>query len=136
MTQNNPAFDIRDLLINVDSVSTPIYVGQEPASPDTCLTIYNTSFDAPSPKFLLDNAGLQIRSRSASYNTAYSNLLAVFDLLVGRSAFTRNTTRYTGVLAATNIFELGKDSNERTLLAVNLRMFVEPASGSQHRQSI
>jgi hypothetical protein len=137
MTQNNPAKDIRDTLVNDDGVTTAIYIGSEPSTPDECVTLYNTSGDEPpSPKYLLDHPGLQVRSRANSYETAYTNILQVFDLLVGRAAFTKNTTRYTGIIALTNIFDLGQDENRRRILVCNLKMFVEPAAGSQNRKSI
>lgn len=137
MPQNNPAKDIRATLVDDDGVTTDIFIASEPSSPDECITLYNTAGgEAPSPKFLLDFPGLQVRSRANSYETAYANLLEVFDLLVGRAAFIKNTTRYTGIIALTNIFEIGQDENERRILAVNLKLFVEPANASQHRSAI
>ena len=135
MTQYNPARDIRETLIN-DGVTTPIYIGSEPMSPDVVITLYNYQGEAPSPKYLLDIPYLQVRSRANDYETAYNNILEVFNLIVGRSAFNINTTRYTGILANTNIFELGQDDNERRILAANLRLFVEPTSTTQHRKSL
>lgn len=136
MAQNNPAIDIRAILVDDDSVTTPIYVGKEPASPDECITIYNTGGDQPNPKFLLDMATIQVRSRANSYATAYNNLLEVFELLQGRAAVTKNTTRYTGIMASTSILEIGQDDNERYIHVCNFKLFVEPASNSQHRQTI
>lgn len=135
MAQNNPAKDIKTVLVS-DGVTTPIYIGSEPASPDEVITLYNLAGDAPSPKFLLDFPGLQVRSRANAYTTAYDNLLEVFNLLLGRAAFTESTTRYTGIIALTNIFEIGTDSNDRRILACNFKLYVEPASVSQHRQSV
>lgn len=136
MAQNNPAKDIRDTLVNDDGVTTPIYIGSEPASPDDVITIYNTGGDAPSPKHLLDYPTLQVRSRANTYVDAYDNLLEVFDFLLGRSAFTKNTTVYTGIVATTSIFEVGSDDNERRILAANFKLFVEPAYSSQNRKSL
>lgn len=136
MAQNNPATDIRATLIS-DGVTTPIYIGSEPTTPDECITLYNTAGgENPSPKFLLDFPGLQIRARANDYVTAYTNILECFDLLLGRPAFTKNTTRYTGIIALTGIFDMGTDENDRRLLACNLKLYVEPASVSQHRQTI
>jgi len=135
MAQNNPAKDIRATLVT-DGVTTPIYISSEPANPDVVITIYNYQGDAPNPKFLLDFPQLQVRSRANDYETAYNNLLEVYDLLIGRPAFTVSTTRYTGILANTNIFEIGRDDNERRILAANFRLFVEPASDGQYRQVI
>ena len=135
MAQNNPALDIRETLI-ADGVTTSISIGMEPPTPHDVITIYNTSGEAPSPKFLLDFPGLQVRSRSTDYITGYNNLLEVFNLLIGRPAFTLNTTRYTGILAMTNIFELGEDKSARRLFACNFKLFTEAESGTQHRKPI
>ena len=135
MTQTSPAIDLRDLLIS-DGVTTPIHIGSEPSAPDECITLYNYDGEAPSPKFLLDFPRLQVRARANSYTTAYSNILEVFDLLAGRASFTQNTTRYTGILPASNISDLGKDASGRFILVVSLKMFVEPAKVSQNRVSI
>ena len=136
MAQNNPAKDIRDKLI-ADGVTTPLFISSEPKTPNAVITLYNTSeYEPPSPRFLLDFSTLQIRSRANNYETAYNNLLEIFNLLVGSPPFTQNTTIYTGIIAMTNIFEIGRDDNDRRILAFNLRMFVEPASDGQHRRSI
>ena len=135
MAQSNAALDIKTTLV-ADGVYIPIFVGSEPPKPDDVITLYNTVGATPNPKFLLDEPTIQLRIRSGSYNTAYTNLLGVFNLLHGRPAFTVTGTRYVGLIATSNIFEIGKDEKDRTLLAFNMRLIVEPALGTQHRQSI
>lgn len=136
MAENNPAFDIRDTLINDDSVTTPIYIGQLPVDIDECIVIYNTAGEIPSPKFLLNYPGLQVRSRANTYATAYVNIQEIFELLLGRPSFIKNTTRYTGIWAKTGVFELERDTNERVSLAFNLMLITEPALGTQYRKSL
>jgi len=135
MSQNNPASDIRTQLI-ADGVTTPIFTGGEPKSPNEVITIYNTSEEPPSPKFLLDFPGLQVRCRSTSYDAAYAILLGVFDILVGRPPFVVSTTRYTGVMATTNILEIGRDENDRRILVFNLKLITEAQKGTQHRKAL
>ena len=134
MAQNNAAKDIREKLI-ADGVITPIYYSSEPNTPDAVITLYNTGGEAPSPKFLMDSPSLQARSRANDYETAYNNLQEVFDLLLGRPAFTINTTLYVGIWASTGITEIGRDDNERRLLVCNFRLITQPALVSQHRKS-
>ena len=137
MARLSTAKDIVDLLLDVDSISTTIVASNEPESPDTVVTIYNTSSsDAPNPKYLIDKPSIQIRSRSKSYATAYSNLQEIFDALLGRGSFTSNTTVYTGIWANTGIFDMGQDDNSRHILAVNMRLTAEPVYDSQHRSAI
>lgn len=135
MAQNNIGKDIREVLI-ADGVTTPIYIASEPSTPDAVITLYNTGGEAPNPKWLLDFTGLQARSRANDYETAYDNLQDVFDLLLGRPAFTQNTTRYTGILASSGIMDIGRDDNERRILVCNFRLIVEPALSTQHRKSL
>ena len=137
MAQLPPSYDIRDILVTVDSVSTPIYIDREPVSPDECITIYNSgSWQASNPKYLVNYPSIQIRSRANTATLAYNNLLEVFDHILGRAALTRNTTRYVGFYSETDIFELGRDDNNRALYAANFNLVTEPASVSQHRSSI
>lgn len=136
MTQLSPAKDIKDLLVNDDGVITPIFISSQPTTPDTVITLYNVSGDPPNAKFLLDFPHLDIRSRSASYETAYANLLQVVNLLLGRSPFVKNTTRYTGIWAKTSIFDLGWDESNRRLLGCNFRLAIEPLFVSQNRKQL
>jgi hypothetical protein len=79
---------------------------------------------------------VQIRSRATTQTTAYNNLLEAFNILVGKSSFVKNTTRYTGILSQTNMFSLGLDEKNRYMWAVNLRLYVEPAADGQNRTAL
>jgi hypothetical protein len=135
MTQLSPANDIKDLLV-ADGVTTTMFVSSQPTTPDTVITLYNVAGDPPSAKFLLDSPHLDIRSRSDSSETAYANLLEVFNLLLGRASFVKNTTRYTGIWAKTSIFDLGWDENNLKLLGCNFRLAVEPLFVAQNRKQL
>lgn len=137
MAQNSPAEDIRSLLVNTDGITTPIYINFEsPSSTEDNITLYDLPGEEPNPKFLLDFPRIQARSKASNFVNAYDNLLEVFDKLLGRSAVTINTTRYTGIWAVTNILQLGKNDTDRYLVAVTFRLAVEPAEVSQNRKAL
>jgi hypothetical protein len=121
MTQNNASYDLRDYLINDAGVSLTIFVSKEPDTPIECVTLYNYSDSDPDPKFRIDYPSIQVRSRAATYETAYNNALTIFNKLVGIGQFTKNTTKYTGIFAKTSIFDIGI-------------IIVEPTDDGQHRQ--
>jgi hypothetical protein len=136
MTQYNPSKDLRDYLI-ANGVTTDIFINQEPTDPIDCITIYDTSEQSnPNPKFLIDYPSLQIRSRSSLYETAYANLLEIFDLLHGVDGFTENTTNYISIIASTNIFSLGNDDNDNNILVCNFNIISEPQYTSQNRKQL
>ena len=135
MTQNNPAFDVREKLIS-DGVVTPIFISKEPADPFDCITLHNLSSSAPNPKYLLDNPGLQVRSRATSYYQAYHNAQEVFNYLLGCPSFTQNTTLYTGIWATTGILDIGSDENDRFIVVFTLRLTVEPLKVTQYRTQL
>ena len=136
MSQNNASYDLRDYLINDAGVSLNIFVSKEPDTPIECITLYNYSDAEPDPKFLMDFPSIQVRSRAMTYESAYNNALTVFNALVGKDAFTKNTTRYTGVFAQTSIFDIGIANNDNFVCGFNLRLIVEPVTDGQHRRSI
>lgn len=135
MSQNSPSNDL-SVVLQDEGVTTDIFVNFMPNTPNNCLVLYDTSYNPSNPKYLLDEPGVQIRSRATTQTTAYNNLLQAFNLLVGKSAFVKNTTRYTGILSQTNLFSLGLDEKNRYLWAVNLRLYVEPEADGQNRISL
>jgi hypothetical protein len=135
MATNAPSLDVKAMLV-ASGVTTAIYVSKEPTFTGTpILTIYDTGGEAPSPKFILDFPSIQIRSKAKTYVVAYANLLQCVDLLNGRTPETKNTTRYTGILATTGIMQIGVDENENPILVVNFKLFTENAS-STYRSSL
>ena len=135
MSQNSPSNDL-SVVLNEEGVTTDIYVNFMPNTPNNCLVLYDTSYNPSNPKYLLDEPGVQIRSRGTTQTTAYNNLLEAFNVLVGKSSFIKNTTRYTGILSQTNMFSLGLDETNRYMWAVNLRLYVEPAANGKNRTAL
>jgi len=137
MTQKNVCFDIRQYLIN-QGITEPIFIDKEPPTPNLCVTLYTNSFNAPNPKFLLNEPSIQIRVRAnpLEHSQGYDLIQAIYDKLLGVPPFVLNTTRYTGILAESDIMSLGRDDRDRVIFVGNLRLFVEPLKTNQNREQL
>lgn len=128
--------DTRQILIDNGISSSLIFLGQEPDTPNTVITIYDTGGDAPNPKWLLDFPTIQIRSRSKQYQTAYSNLINCRDIILGIDKLVVSTTTYVGFQQSTGVLGLGKDEKDRYMLSINFNVTREPASGNNRQSNI
>lgn len=135
MALNPPTLDMRDVLVNA-GVGTfaatsgwGIYIGSEPTSPNTVITLYDTGGLSPNPVFLLDFPTFQVRVRGNpnDYLGAYNKILGVRDVLLGFDSQDINTTRYDGVWQSSEIVSLGTDK-ERFIFVANFRVAREPSS--------
>lgn len=125
---SSPAEDIRQKLIDL-GVTVDIFVNSEPKEPNTAITIYDTTGGIPNPKWLLDNPEIQIRSRSKSQSTAYSNLRDIRDRLLGISQFIEGSKTYIGIWSKDDISYLMQDDSNRSILVTNMRIVTEPDGG-------
>ena len=130
---NPPSQDVKQILINGGVSSAILFIGQEPDLPHKVMTIYDTPGDPANPRWLIDEPTFQIRSRSPLYETAYSQLLNVRELLLGLPKTTISGTKYIGIWTTSDIASLQKDEEDRIILVVNFRMVRELASGI-HRE--
>lgn len=128
--------DTRQILIDNGISSSLIFLGQEPDTPNTVITIYDTGGDAPNPKWLLDFPTIQIRSRSKQYSTAYSNLINCRDIILGIDKLVVSTTTYVGFQQSTGVLGLGKDEKDRYMLSINFNVTREPASGNNRQSNL
>ena len=133
-----PCIDIKDMLVSASigvfkAVSGwAIYVAEEPASPDTVVTVYDTGGQDSEPNILLDYPSVMVRVRGApgDYAAAWSKAQAVKDALLGKSAATVNSTRYVGIWIRGDINYLGRDDNRRPQFSLNFAIARELASGT------
>jgi len=133
----NPlSVDVRQILIDNAVPSALIFIASEPDKPNTVMTIYDTPGEPPNPKWLLDTPSCQIRSRSKSYATAYSNLLNARDILLGKDKVTVNSTKYIGFFAEGDIMSLQRDDEDRHILVINFRIVREPSTGNNRQAAI
>jgi len=133
----NPAtIDIKDVLVT-DGVGTfgatsgwAIFIGFEPESPNTTITLYDTGGKEPVPNLLLDFPTIQTRIRGevGEYEQTYQKALEVRESLLGLPTKTINGTLYDGVWANSDIIYLNTNKG-RPIFVINWRIAREPASG-------
>lgn len=124
-----PSKDIADLLAAESALgltfATNLFVGSEPASPDTCVTIYDTTSDRPLAKlsdnndYLYENLNVQVRVRANAYTDAYDLIYAILSLLHGRGNETWNGAYYNSILSMQSPEMIGWDEKRRALFVCN-----------------
>jgi hypothetical protein len=132
-----PTVDMKDLLVSqgigafAASTGWGIYIGNEPDSPDTTITLFDTPGEPANPKFRLDYPRWQLRTRGApnGYPAAFDKATAARNVLLGHAATVINTSRYDGIFLVTDTFLLKIDEKQRPIFVSNWRAFKEPASG-------
>lgn len=104
-----------------------VNVSREPVLPDQCVTVYDTGgpqhdtdeLDISYPTF-------QVRVRASAYPDAYAKAQAVRTALMGKT-FSSEGVVFEDVAVATDIADLGKDDQNRSLLTVNFRSMMQTA---------
>jgi hypothetical protein len=129
-----PAKDVATWLSQQSGIGTlagtsgwAIYYSEEPTSPDTVITVYDT------PGGTMGNAdaqqydpNIQIRLRGHTYDDVYAKGEAVRDLLVLPLSRTIGQWFYTGFWLISDLAKIGKDANNRHLFTINFRLMREP----------
>jgi hypothetical protein len=124
---NAPSEDIKDMLQAEPSLgltfATDLFIGQEPADPDNCVTIFDTP-GAP-PQLTYNKAekyqypSIQIRVRNRAYMTGWTLANNIKDALHGRAHETWNATRYEVIISTNEPALLDWDENGRARLFIN-----------------
>jgi len=134
---NPVTIDLKDIL-EANGVGTfgatngwGIYIGFEPETPDTTITLYDTGGGSPLPNLLLDFPTIQTRIRGSvgDYEATYQKALEVRDVLLGLPSQTINGTLYDGVWANSDIIYLTR-TKDRPVFVINWRIAREPATGN------
>lgn len=127
--------DISDLLTTGGMTST-IYKAFMPEQPDEALVLTETAGMGPIHAMstgpgnaAIEVAGLQVIRRSASYQTARTDMQTVMNLLDGVTERTINATRYSYIEATQVPFSIGRDESERSLLSVNFLAYKDRSTG-------
>ena len=131
---------IRDLLVAASvgvfasQSDWGIFIGPEPTSPDTSITIREFAAGAPMPKWLIDfpSAQVMIRGAPGGYQAAKLKARDVLNNLHSIPSQDLNGDRWDGIIAQSGPGYLGKDDNNRPKFSINFRLIIEPLSGT-HR---
>lgn len=103
-----------------------IFKGFSPPSPHRQITLYETGGFAPEEMTDLDRPGFQVVVRgsrdidvAAAYSSARTKLDSIFTTLHGLATQTINSRYYPVMFAQGDALSLGKDENDRPMLAQN-----------------
>ena len=107
--------------------SWAINASKEPAGPDNCITVYDSSGFAPDPDNGVYEPSMQLRIRGNSYPIVYAKAEAARDALITPKGFTQGGSAYVGVWQQGSIESLGYDDNDRAVLVLNFNILRQEA---------
>jgi len=126
---NPSSQDVKDMLESsehgsIGTFATDLFVHEEPASPDACVTVKDTGGFDPDAGLDYRRPTVQVRIRGpkGDFLTAYTKALEVRDALHELHNETWNETRYIGIWQMGDIMDAGNDDNGRPILTVNFRI--------------
>lgn len=128
---NPTTVDIRDILIGVSSLgltfATNLFIGRQPAEPDQCVTLYDTSAGIPEQTLRDENTALyeypsvQVRIRDNNYLDAYDLAYAIYFQLHNNNPQTINDTLYSSISAIQTPTFLTWDAKDRAEFIFNIK---------------
>lgn len=118
---NSPALDIANFL-ELEAVEVPCYVNEEPASPNDCVTIYDTGGSDPLVIDDVYSPTVQVRVRNLDSQAAYAKQYEIRDLLVAAKHTIINSNDYISMFLQGDIISIGRDENNRYILTSNYRL--------------
>ena len=101
---------------------TNLFIGHEQATPDNCVTIYDTPSFAPETTLdqqRIYRSSFQIRVRHLSYVTGITLARTIMDYLHARAQETWNGTLYTTMEATGEPAQMALDGNMRAIIITN-----------------
>ncbi len=114
-----------------------IFIGPEPTTPDTAITIREFGGAGPMAKFLIDFPSIQamVRGAPGGYQAAKSKAGDVLDELHSIPSQDLNGDRWNSIIATSGPAYNGIDGFNRPKFTVNFKLILEPASGT-YRQAL
>jgi len=106
-------------------------IGQLPASPNACVTAYDTGGSTPNPLWLIDYASVQVMIRTdvMGYQSGYAKAQEVKDTLLGVSAQavydSPNQVWWSGITMMGDIAFIHYDDTQRAHFSLNFRIYQE-----------
>ena len=125
---NASSVDIKDMLEDESSLgltfATNLFIGREPAQPDTCVTIFDT-FEKP--LLTLNDQGyydgsVQVRVRGKDYITGWDLAHDIMVALHGKAGETWNATLYTVIYCSSGPALTDWDENNRPRFSINFNL--------------
>lgn len=127
--------DMAEYLENkgIGKFGVDIFEGNEPTSPDNCITLYEYAGETPDLIAGYDYPNLQVRVRNTNYNKGRELLQRIQDILqeIGNelgeddnlvSGLIINSTFYSAIRPIQGIIPLGTDDNKRVIIVQNFKI--------------
>ncbi|OED34596.1 hypothetical protein AB832_07160 [Flavobacteriaceae bacterium (ex Bugula neritina AB1)] len=103
-----------------------LFIDREPATPNDCVTIFNTGGSEQNPNYTIDTGTVQVRIRGISYDEAYRKIRNITNVLQSLDGYrTMAGELLVGCWVTTPVFPLPHDDNNRFIFVVNLRLTKE-----------
>lgn len=122
--------DVAQILENagIGTFATTIFVGKEPLTPDSSITVYRYGGESPVPNLRLDYPNVQIRVRGAvnGYVAAEQVMQNIKNALTRLTKQTINTNVYVGFWQKGDTIFLRYDEKERPIFVSNWKIAVQP----------
>lgn len=121
---SSPAHDIAlHLAANgIGIFGADLFVGEEPTSPDACVTVYDYAGDGQDTDELDDQPRFQVRVRNPSYADAYAQQESIKALITQPlTGIESATSLYPLIALAIDIASIGRDGNRRHILVASYR---------------
>lgn len=133
---SSPADDIATILENngVATFADDMFVSKEPASPDDCITLYDTGGFEPNPKWSIGQPTVMARVRNVHYPSGYAKCEEIKDALLGLPKQAVDSTTYVGVWMEGDINFIEYDDNGRAIFTINFRISRESAASGNRQQ--
>jgi hypothetical protein len=123
---NAPSVDIKDFLVAGGlslTFGTNLFVGKEPESPDSCVTIFDTPGAPPDRYFnqsqKYDRPSIQIRVRDNDYRNGWALTNSIKNLLHSYPPSVQSDTTYTAIFCSQEPALLDWDGNDRARFVVS-----------------
>jgi hypothetical protein len=123
---NAPSVDIKDFLVAGGlslTFGTNLFVGKEPESPDSCVTIFDTPGAPPDRYFnqsqKYDRPSIQIRVRDNDYRNGWALTNSIKNLLHSYPPSVQSGTTYTAIFCSQEPALLDWDGNDRARFVVS-----------------
>jgi hypothetical protein len=127
---NPPSVDVKDMLeaesiLGLD-IATDLFVGEEPITPDNCVTIFDTPGFAPqltlTPGEDYFYPSIQIRVRNRDYRTGWTLANNIKTVLHGKAQETWNGTLYSVIYCSSGTALLDRDEKRRARFVINFNL--------------
>ena len=127
---NAPSIDIASILEEDSTLgltlATNLFVGKEPASPQDCVTVFDTPGFPPQLSYnreeIYEYPSVQIRVRNKSYQSGWDMIEDIKNALHGQANVSCDTVLYTVIYCSSGPALLDWDENGRCRFIVNFNL--------------